>query len=84
VGRIWSEAAFAALAGTSPLPASSGNTLRRRLNRVLQTIDIDRMRCDSRTREHVAKRTQEGRNFKRHITHQIYKTSTAYVTTATS
>jgi transposase len=27
-GRIRSEAAFAALAGTSPLPASSGNTTR--------------------------------------------------------
>jgi transposase len=32
-GRIHSEAAFAALAGVSPLPASSGNTRRHRLNR---------------------------------------------------
>jgi hypothetical protein len=32
-GRIHSEAAFAALAGISPLPASSGNTRRHRLNR---------------------------------------------------
>ena len=32
-GRVRSEAAFAALAGTSPIPASSGNTIRYRLNR---------------------------------------------------
>ena len=32
-GRCRSEAAFAALAGTSPLPASSGRTVRHRLNR---------------------------------------------------
>ena len=31
-GRVRSEAAFAALAGTSPIPASSGNTIRYRLN----------------------------------------------------
>jgi transposase len=32
-GRCRSEAAFAALGGTSPLPASSGQTVRHRLNR---------------------------------------------------
>ena len=32
-GRVRSEAAFAALAGTCPIPASSGNTVRHRLNR---------------------------------------------------
>lgn len=32
-GRVRSEAAFAALAGVSPLQASSGNTKRHRLNR---------------------------------------------------
>lgn len=32
-GRIRSEAAFAALAGVNPIPASSGNTVRHRLNR---------------------------------------------------
>jgi transposase len=32
-GRVRSEAAFAALAGTCPISASSGNTLRHRLNR---------------------------------------------------
>lgn len=32
-GRVRSEAAFAALAGVNPIPASSGNTIRHRLNR---------------------------------------------------
>jgi transposase len=32
-GRVRSEAAFAALAGTCPIPVSSGNTKRHRLNR---------------------------------------------------
>jgi transposase len=32
-GRFHSEAAFAMLAGTSPIPASSGQTVRHRLNR---------------------------------------------------
>ena len=32
-GRVRSEAAFAALAGVNPIPASSGNTTRHRLNR---------------------------------------------------
>lgn len=88
-GRIRSEAAFAALAGTSPLPASSGNTIRhrlnpsgdRRLNRAVHSIAIVRMRCDARTREYVARRTREGRSkkeiirsLKRYITRQLYKT----------
>src|SRR5665648_199275 len=33
LGRIRSEAAFASLAGVNPIPASSGNTVRHRLNR---------------------------------------------------
>lgn len=32
-GRVYSEAAFAALAGVNPIPAFSGNTIRYRLNR---------------------------------------------------
>ncbi|MET3934600.1 transposase [Arthrobacter sp. OAP107] len=33
LGRVRSEAAFAALAGVNPIPASSGNTARHRINR---------------------------------------------------
>ncbi len=88
-GRIRSEAAFAALAGTCPIPASSGNTTRhrlnrggdRRLNRAIHTIAIVRMGCDQRTREYVTKRRGEGRSkkdiirsLKRYITREIFKT----------
>jgi transposase len=51
-GRCRSEAAFAALSGTSPLPASSGKTVRHRLNRggdralnrAIHAIALTRMR----------------------------------------
>lgn len=57
-GRIRSEAAFAQIAGTCPIPASSGNTIRhrlnrsgdRRLNRAINTIVLTRMRTDPETR----------------------------------
>jgi transposase len=88
-GRIRSEAAFAALAGTSPLPASSGNTPRyrlnrggdRRLNRALYTVALVRMGHDPRTRDYVARRTSEGRtkreimrSLKRYISRQLFRT----------
>jgi transposase len=68
-GRIHSEAAFAALGGVSPLPASSGNTQRhrlnrggdRRLNRALYTVALTRLGHDPRTRAYCARRTAEGR-----------------------
>ncbi|WP_221035130.1 transposase, partial [Pseudomonas syringae group genomosp. 3] len=66
--RLKSESALAALCGASPLPASSGKTVRHRLNRegyrsannALWTIDMVRMRCDPRTRSYMARRTAEG------------------------
>lgn len=66
--RLRSEAAFAALCGVSPLPASSGRTNRHRLNRrgdraaycALYTIVMVRMRYDQRTRDYVARRTEQG------------------------
>jgi transposase len=88
-GRIRSEAAFAALAGASPLPASSGNTTRyrlnrggdRRLNRALHTVALVRMGHDPRTRDYVTRRTREGRtkreimrNLKRYISRQLFRT----------
>lgn len=56
--RLRSEAALAALCGVSPLQASSGKTVRHRLNRrgdrsannPLRTIAMVRMRSDPRTR----------------------------------
>ena len=60
-GRIRSEAAFAQIAGTCPIPASSGNTVRhrlnrsgaRRLNRALNTVVLTRMRTDPDTGQHA-------------------------------
>lgn len=88
-GRVRSEAAFAAIAGTCPIPASSGNTTRHRLNRsgdrrlnhALHTITLTRMRVDPATRTYVTRRRAEGlttkeitRCLKRYITRQIFRT----------
>jgi len=85
--RLKSEAALASLCGVNPLPASSGKTVRHRLNRggsraannALWTIAMVRMRSDSRTRTYVARRTQEGlsskeihRCLKRYIVRELY------------
>jgi transposase len=90
-GRVRSEAAFASLAGTCPIPASSGNTTRyrlnrggdRRLNRAITTIALVRLRRDPQTRDYAARRTAEGRTkkeirrcIKRYITRQLYRTLT--------
>jgi transposase len=87
-GRIRSEAAFAALAGTAPLPASSGQTVRHRLNRsgdrdlnrALHTIVLCRMRDDARTRAYTARRQAEGRStreikrcLKRYTARHLYR-----------
>jgi transposase len=66
--RLKSDAARAALCGASPLQASSGKTIRHRLNRggdrtannALWTIAMVRMRSEPRTRSYVERRTQEG------------------------
>lgn len=87
-GRCRNEAAFANLAGTAPIPASSGLTTRhrlnrcgdRQLNRALHTIALNRMRYDSTTRAYVARRQAEGRTdreirrcLKRYIARQLYR-----------
>jgi transposase len=87
-GRLRSEAAFAALAGTSPIPASSGQVTRhrlnrsgdRQLNRALHTIVLARLRDDSDTRAYVARRAAEGKTpreirrcLKRFTARQLFK-----------
>jgi transposase len=70
--RLRSEAAFAALCGTSPLPASYGKTTRHRLNRggdrqanaALHRIALVRMGADPGTKEYVAKRRSEDKTKK--------------------
>ena len=88
-GRVRSEAAFAALAGTCPSPASSGNTQRHRLNRggdrrlnwALHTIVMVRMGRDPRTKDYIARRISEGKTkkeamrcAKRHLTKTLHRT----------
>lgn len=85
--RLKSESALAALCGVNPLPASSGKTIRHRLNRggsraannALWTIAMVRMRSDSRTKLYVERRTNEGRTLKeihrclkRYIVRELY------------
>lgn len=70
--RLHSEAAFAALCGASPIPASSGKTTRYRLNRggdrqanaALHRIALVRMLHEQRTRDYVARKRAEGRSNK--------------------
>ncbi len=91
-GRIRSEAAFAQIAGTCPIPASSGNTIRhrlnrggdRRLNRALNTVVLTRMRTDPKTRAYIERRLAEGKTnkeirrcLKRYTSRQIFRTLAA-------
>ena len=96
-GRCRSDAAFAALSGTSPLEASSGKTVRHRLNRggdralnrAIHTIAITRMRCCPTTKDYVARRTAEGKSsreirrcLKRYIARELYRALNASTTFA--
>ncbi len=91
-GRCRNDAAFAALAGTSPIEASSGRTVRHRLNRggdralnkAIHVIATTRIRSDPATQAYVARRTTEGKTsreirrcLKRYIARQLYRTLTA-------
>jgi transposase len=94
-GRCRNDAAFAALAGASPLEASSGRTVRHRLNRggdralnrALHTIAVTRMRSCPITQAYVARRTAEGKNpreirrcLKRYIARQLHRALTTAMT----
>ncbi len=86
--RIRNEAAFAALAGTAPIPASSGQTVRhrlnrggdRQLNRALHTVALSRLQHHQPTKTYAARRTTQGRTpreikrcLKRAIAREIYR-----------
>lgn len=88
-GRVRPEASFAALAGVTPVPASSGNTTRhrinrggdRRLNQALSSITLTRISHHEPTREYVARGKSEGRTTKeirryltRYVARQVYRT----------
>lgn len=56
-----SEAAFAALACVSPVQASSGNTVRHRLNRALHIATVNKMIHDPVTRVYIERRLADGK-----------------------
>jgi transposase len=87
-GRCRDDAAFAMLAGVAPIPASSGKTVRyrlnrsgdRQLNRALHTVTLTRLQRDPRTRAYADRRRAEGRTdreikrcLKRYIARELYR-----------
>ena len=87
-GRIHSEAAFAMLSGTAPVPVSSGRTDRHRLNRLgdrqlnraLHIIAVTRMRNHPPTLAYVQRRRAEGKTdkeirrcLKRYLARHLYR-----------
>lgn len=88
-GRLRTESAFAMVAGVAPLPASSGQTTRHRLNRrgdrhlnsALHIVAIHRQRFDPATKNYIERRRAEGKTdreirrcLKRYIARQLYRT----------
>jgi transposase len=87
-GRVRSDAAFAKLGGVCPIPASSGQTVRhrlnrygdRQLNRALHTVVLSRLRYDPDTRAYKDRRRAQGKTdreikrcLKRYIARQLYR-----------
>jgi transposase len=87
-GRFANEAAFARLAGVAPVPASSGQTIRhrldrsgdRQLNRALHQIITTRRRMHPPTIDYIQRRTQEGKSrheaircLKRYLARTLYR-----------
>jgi Transposase IS116/IS110/IS902 family len=86
-GRLRSEAAWAHLCAAAPIPASSGKTVRHRLNpggdrqanHALWRIVFTRMSSDPATRAYVERRSKEGlskkeiiRCLKRYVAREVY------------
>jgi transposase len=86
--RVRSEAAFARLTGTAPIPASSGKLVRyrldrggdRRANRALHTIILTLRRIDPETKTYIARRVNEGKTereavrcLKRYLARSLYR-----------
>jgi transposase len=87
-GRIRSEAAFARLGGVAPIPASSGQIVRhrldrggdRQLNRALHTIVLVRRQYDPATRAYLQRRLTEGKStreatrcLKRYVARHLFR-----------
>jgi transposase len=87
-GRCPSDAAFAMLGGAAPIPASSGQTVRVRLNRsgdrqlnqALHVIVLTRLRYDPATRAYAQRRRAQGKTNReikrclvRYVARQLYR-----------
>jgi transposase len=87
-GRCRSDAAFAMLGGAAPIPASSGQTIRVRLNRsgdrqlnqALYTVVLTRLRTDPATRAYATRRRAQGKTNReikrclvRYVARQLYR-----------
>jgi transposase len=87
-GRLRNDGAFAMLGGSAPIPASSGQTVRYRLNRAgdrqlncaLHTIVLTRLQHDPATRAYAARRLAEGKTpreikrcLKRYLARHLYR-----------
>jgi len=87
-GRCRSDAAFAMLGGAAPIPASSGQTVRVRLNRsgdrqlnqALYTVVLTRLRTDPATRAYADRRRAQGKTNReikrclvRYVARQLYR-----------
>jgi transposase len=87
-GRCHTDAAFAMLGGAAPIPASSGQTVRVRLNRsgdrqlnqALHVVVLTRLRYDRATRAYAQRRRAEGKTNReikrclvRYVARQLYR-----------
>ncbi len=95
--RIRSERAAARLWGVATIEASSGRTIRHRLNRggdrqanaAIHRIVLVRMRHHRATQDYVSRRTREGKSkreimrcLKRYVVREVYAAITADLETA--
>ena len=85
--RFASDAKLARAAGVAPIPVSSGNTHRHRLDRggnrqinaALHRVAVTRARCHPETRDYIARKRAEGKStreaircLKRHLARRIW------------
>jgi transposase len=86
--RFATSAKLARAAGVAPIPASSGNTRRQRLdqggnrqiNAALHRVIVTRARCHQPTRDYIARRRAEGKStreaircLKRYLTRHVWR-----------
>jgi transposase len=86
--RFATSAKLARAAGAAPIPASSGNTQRHRLdqggnrqiNAALHRVIVTRARCHPETREYIARRRSEGKStreaircLKRYLARRVWR-----------